>query len=296
MRLTRLLSSLAIAVTVSIAVAACGSSTSTSSSTSSAAATTVSAADCTPDKLATLSAGTLTVGTDKPGYPPYIIDDKPSNGKGFESAVSYAIAQQLGFAPGAVKWKVVPFNSSYAPGPKKFDFDINQISITPPRAKAVDFSAPYYTAPQAVLALKGTPAASATSIADLKDAKIGVQVGTTSLTTVQDVIKPSQQPSVFNDSNDTVRALKNKSVDAIVVDAPTAIYLRDFEVKNSVVVGKLPGAGTPWGVVLNKGSALTACVTQAIAKLRASGRAAEDRGQVDGPLHEGAAALVAAVR
>ena len=267
MRPTRLLLSL-LAVTASLGVAACGSSTSTSTSSSTAA----TAASCTKDQLALVKSGTLTVGTDKPGYPPYIVDDKPANGKGFESAVSYAIAKQLGFTPAQVKWIVVPFNSSYAPGQKPFDFDINQISITPKRATAVAFSSPYYTAPQAVLALKGSKVANATSLADLKDAKLGVQVGTTSLSAVQDVIKPSQQPAVFNDSNDTVSALKNKSVDAIIVDLPTAIYLRDAELSGAKVVGQfaVPG-GDRWGVVLKKGSALTACVNQALSKLRSSG-------------------------
>jgi polar amino acid transport system substrate-binding protein len=258
-----------LALSLSLAVAACGSDDSSSSSQA-----TTAAASCSKADLETVSGGKLTVGTDKPAYPPYFEDDKPTNGKGFESAVTYAIAQKLGFTKDEVKWIVVPFNSSYAPGPKKFDFDINQISISPARAKAVGFSAPYYSAPQAVLALKGTPAASATSLADLKDAKIGVQIGTTSLSDVQNIIKPSQQPQVFNDSNDTVRALKNKSVDAIVVDAPTAIYLRDFEVKDSVVVGKFAGTGTPWGVVAAKNSTLVGCVNQAIDKLRASGELA----------------------
>ena len=258
-----------LALSLSLAVAACGSSDSSSS-----ASTATTAASCSKADLQTVSSGKLTVGTDKPAYPPYFEDDKPTNGKGFESAVSYAIAKQLGFTKDEVDWAVVPFNSSYAPGPKKFDFDINQISISPARAKAVGFSTPYYTAPQAVLALKGTPAASATSLAELKDAKIGVQIGTTSLTDVTKVIQPSQQPQVFNDSNDTVRALKNKSVDAIVVDAPTAIYLRDFEIKDSVVVGKFAGTGTPWGVVMAKNSKLIGCVNQAIDKLRASGQLA----------------------
>ena len=258
-----------LALSLSLAVAACGSSDSSSSSS-----TATTAASCSKADLQTVSSGKLTVGTDKPAYPPYFEDDKPTNGKGFESAVSYAIAKQLGFTKDEVDWAVVPFNSSYAPGPKKFDFDINQISISPARAKAVGFSTPYYTAPQAVLALKGTPAASATSLADLKDAKIGVQIGTTSLSDVKTIIQPSQQPQVFNDSNDTVRALKNKSVDAIVVDAPTAIYLRDFEVKDSVVVGKFAGTGTPWGLVTAKNSTLVRCVNQAIDKLRASGELA----------------------
>ena len=166
----------------------------------------------------------------------------------------------------------MPFNSSYAPGPKKFDFDINQISITPKRAERVDFSEPYYTAPQAVLALKSSPAASASSLADLADAKLGVQVGTTSLDAVAEVIKPSSQPQVFNDSNDTVRALKAKRVDAIVVDLPTAFYLTAAEVPEAKIAGQFdaPG-GDDWGVVLAKDSELTACVDKALAELKSSG-------------------------
>ena len=144
----------------------------------------VSAEDCTPEKLETLTSGTLTVATDSPAFPPYFEDDDPTNGEGFESAVAYAIADQLGFDEADVEWVVEPFNSSYAPGPKDFDFDVNQISITPKRAEQVDFSSPYYEAEQAVVALKDSDAASATSLADLADANIGVQIGTTSLDAV----------------------------------------------------------------------------------------------------------------
>ncbi len=252
--------------------AACGSDDDEEPAAEATAASTAPAADaCAPDQLALVASGTLTVGTDKPAYPPYFEDDDPANGKGFESAVAYAIADKLGLAD-AVKWTVVPFNSSYAPGPKKFDFDINQISITPKRAERVDFSEPYYTAPQAVLALKSSPAASASSLADLADAKLGVQVGTTSLDAVNEVIKPSSQPQVFNDSNDTVRALKAKRVDAIVVDLPTAFYLTAATVPEAKITGQFdaPG-GDDWGVVLAKDSDLTACVDKAIADLKSSG-------------------------
>ena len=242
-----------------------------SSGEPAATATATAAADeCAPDQLALKQDGTLTVGTDKPAYPPYFEDDDPANGKGFESAVAYAIAEKLGIDE--VTWSVVPFNASFAPGPKDFDFDINQISITPKRAERVDFSDPYYTAPQAVIALKESDAASATSLAELADAKIGVQIGTTSLDAVTESITPSGQPQVFNDSNDTVRALKTKRVDAIVVDLPTAFYLTAAEVPEAKIVGQFdaPG-GDDWGVVLEKDSALTACVNQAIGELEESG-------------------------
>jgi polar amino acid transport system substrate-binding protein len=264
-------------VAAAVGAAACGSSSDdTSSGSASGAASTAAAkpaaAACDKASLPLKSSGTLTVGTDKPAYPPYFEDDKPANGKGFESAVAYAVAKQLGFAPGEVKWMVVPFNSSYAPGDKKFDFDINQISITPKRAKHVDFSSPYFTAPQAVVAREGSPAASATSLADLAKAKLGVQVGTTSLDAVSASIKPSSQPQVFNDSNDTVRALKIKRVDAIVVDLPTAFYLTAAEIPKSKIVGQFqaPG-GDRWGLLLQKGSKLTTCVNQALDKLSSAG-------------------------
>jgi polar amino acid transport system substrate-binding protein len=249
-------------------MAGCGDSDSSDSSTSTSA----SAQDCTPAKLDTQTAGKLTVATDKPAYPPYFEDNDPTNGKGFESAVAYAIADQLGFSRSDVEWTVEPFNASYAPGPKDFDFDVNQISITDKRAEQVDFSTPYYTADQAVVALKDSDAASATSLADLANAKIGVQIGTTSLDAVNASIQPSTEPQVFDTSNDVVSALKNGQVDAVVVDVPTAFYLTAAQVPQATTVGQFaaPG-GDEWGALLEKDSPLTACVSQAIDELRSSG-------------------------
>jgi polar amino acid transport system substrate-binding protein len=260
-----------------LALAACGGDDSSSSSGSSAssqpASTGASANACTKDKLKTKAPGTLTIATDKPAFPPYFQDDDPSNGQGFESAVAYEIARRLGFAKSDVTWTAEPFNSSYAPGPKSFDFDVNQISITPARAKRVDFSSPYFTAPQALVALKSSEAANASSLADLADARLGVQIGTTSLDAVQQVVKPSSQPRVFNDSNDVVTALRQKQVDAVVVDLPTAFFLTAAQVENAKIVGQFnaPG-GDRWGALLQKGSPLTACVSQAIDDMRESGR------------------------
>ncbi len=268
-----------VLIPAALFVAACGDSdddNSSGASTQAAASTTASGtpsdASCQKDRLSLVKSGRLTVGTDKPAYPPYFEDDDPTNGKGFESAVAYAVAQQLGFDKSEVKWTVVPFNSSYAPGPKKFDFDVNQISITPSRQKRVDFSKPYYTAPQAVVALKKSSAANAKSLADIKDAKIGVQIGTTSLDAVNASVKPSSQPKVFNDSNDVVRALKTGGVDVVVVDLPTAFYLTAAQVEDAKIVGqfKAPG-GDQWGALLQKGSKLTSCVSAAVDKLTASG-------------------------
>jgi polar amino acid transport system substrate-binding protein len=275
----RCASALLVAVAAVLALAACGGSNSSSSSSttnpaSSAASTSGAAAStCTKQTLKTQTPGTLTVATDKPAFPPYFADNDPKNGKGFESAVAYAVAQNLGFAKTDVKWVTEPFNSSYAPGPKKFDFDVNQISITPARAKRVDFSSPYFTAPQALVALKSSNAAKAASLADLASAKLGVQIGTTSLDAVQQVVKPSSQPKVFNDSNDVVTALKQKQVDAVVVDLPTAFFLTAAQVPSAKIVGQFsaPG-GDKWGALLQKGSPLTPCVSKAIDSLREGGR------------------------
>jgi polar amino acid transport system substrate-binding protein len=259
-----LLSLLALAL---VAAGCGGGDDSTSSDTTSA-----SAQDCTPDQLQTKEAGTLTVATDKPAYPPYFEDNDPTNGSGFESAVAYAIADQLGFDSSQVKWTVEAFNASFAPGPKDFDFDVNEISITPKRAEQVDFSSPYYEADQAVVALKDSPAASATSLADLADANIGVQIGTTSLDAVNASIQPSSDPQVFDTSNDVVSALKNGQVDAVVVDVPTAFYLTAAQVPEATVVGQFPApGGDTWGALLEKDSPLTDCVSQAIDELKASG-------------------------
>jgi len=262
-----------LTVVLALAVAACGEDEQPSAATPAAtSAGTAAASPCSKENLKTYAEGKLTVGTDKPAYPPYFEDDDPTSGKGFESAVAYAVAKELGFEPADVAWTVIPFNSSYAPGEKKFDFDINQISITPQRQKRVDFSEPYFEAPQAVIAPAGSPVSNATSLAELENAKIGVQVGTTSLDAVNATIKPKTQPAVFNDSNDTVRALKGKAVDAIVVDLPTAFYLVGAEVEDAKIVGQFaaPG-GDKWGLLLAKGSQLTDCVNQALAKLRDAG-------------------------
>jgi polar amino acid transport system substrate-binding protein len=237
---------------------------------------TVSLEDCTPDQLETEQAGTLTVATDSPAFPPYFVDDDPTNGKGFESAVAYAIAEQLGFAESDVEWVIEPFNSSDAPGPKDFDFDVNQISITPKRAEAVDFSSPYYVAEQAIVALKDSEFADATSLADFADATIGVQIGTTSQEAVDASIAPSTAPKVFDTSNDVVTALKNEQVDAIVVDVPTAYFLTAVQVPEGTTVGQFPApGGDEWGALLEKGSPLTDCVSAAIDELNASGELPE---------------------
>jgi polar amino acid transport system substrate-binding protein len=258
---------------VAAAIAGCGSDDDAADSDSTAA---VSLDDCTPDQLETKADGQLTVATDDPAFPPYFADDDPTNGKGFESAVAYAIADELGYDKADVKWVVEPFNSSYAPGPKDFDFDVNQISITDKRAQAVDFSVPYYTAKQAIVALKDSEAAGGTSLADFADTKFGVQIGTTSLDAIDASIQPSTEPQVFDTSNDVVSALKNEQVDAVVVDVPTAFYLTAVQVPDAITVGQFeaPG-GDSWGALLEKDSPLTDCVSAAITALSDSGELAD---------------------
>jgi polar amino acid transport system substrate-binding protein len=258
-----------------LTLAACGGDEEESAGTAGGAATTgtaPAAADCAPGSLELTRPGRLTVGTDKPAFPPYFEDDDPTNGRGFESAVAYAVARELGFRREQVTWTTVPFNSSYAPGPKDFDFDINQISITPQRARRVDFSEPYFTAPQAVIAKEDSPIANARTLAEVGRGRLGVQVGTTSLDAAQERIRPQQQPQVFNDSNDVVRALDQGSVDGAVVDLPTAFYLTAAELEGAKIVGRFqaPG-GDDWGLLLERGSSLTACVNQALARVRESG-------------------------
>jgi polar amino acid transport system substrate-binding protein len=232
-------------------------------------------ATCTPAALKTKTTGTLTIGTDKPAYGPWFSDDDPSNGKGFESAVAYAVATKLGYDKSAVKWVTASFNSVIQPGTKPYDLDINQFSITPEREKAVDFSSGYYDVTQAVVTVKGSKAAGVKDLAGLKDLKIGAQVGTTSYKAVTDVVQPTSAPKVFDDNDKAKLALANGQIDALVVDLPTALYLAAADLKNGVVVGQLPattsGTVEQFGIVLEKGSSLTNCVSQAVDGLRGDG-------------------------
>jgi polar amino acid transport system substrate-binding protein len=233
-----------------------------------------SADPCAKDQLELVTAGTFTVGTDKPAYPPWFVDDEPSNGKGFESAVAYAVAEKLGFSTSEVTWIVVPFTNAYAPGPKKFDVDINQVSITEARKRAVDFSSGYYEVAQTVISVKGSKIDGATSIAALKEARLGAQVGTTSYTAITDQIQPSAKPRVYDTNDLAVQALQNEQVDGIVVDLPTAFFITAAQLDDGVIVGQLPpgsGAQGQFGLVLAKDSSLTSCVSQAVDALKSDG-------------------------
>jgi polar amino acid transport system substrate-binding protein len=236
--------------------------------------TVVNAAEtCKAGALSTLTPGTLTIGTDDPAYTPWFDNNKPANGKGFESAVAYAVAKQLGYSKSKVKWVKASFNTVIQPGKKAFDFDINEVSITPERAKAVDFSSGYYDVAQALVTTTKSKIAKAKSIADLANAKLGAAVGTTSYSTITDVIKPKAKPAVFDTNDIATQALINGQIDGLVLDLPTAFYVSAAALKNGLIVGQFaPKAGSEqFGLVLSKRSGLTSCVSIAVDALRASG-------------------------
>jgi polar amino acid transport system substrate-binding protein len=250
-------------------LAACGSSGSTASSGSAS----TSGASCTNSGLQKdlYAKGTLTVATDKPAYPPWFSSNDPANGKGYESAVAYAVAAQLGFKKSQVKWAYEPFNDSYAPGPKKFDFDVNEISVTPARAQAVTFSASYYNVQQALVALKGTPIVTKHAPADLKKYVLGDQVGTTSLAFINSQIQPTQTPKVYETLNDVKQGLQTHQIAALVADTPTAQFISSSEIKNSLMVGRFPSTGEHFGLLFHKGNPLVGCVDKALSTLNRNG-------------------------
>ena len=239
----------------------------------SATDTGAAAGACSPAELQTLTAGTLTISTSEPAFEPWMVDNDPANQEGFESAVTYAVAEQLGYEADAVTWVRNPFEATIAPGPKNFDLAINQFSITPDRAKAVDFTSGYYDVRQAVVSKEGSSAADAASLADLKDTLLGAQVGTTSLSSIEESIAPTSDPLIFNSNEEAKLALDNDQVDAIVVDLPTAFYLTAVEIEGGVIVGQLPltGDAEQLGFVLDLGSPVTDCATQAVDALREDG-------------------------
>jgi len=245
-----------------------------------AAGLAITLAACTPTATASdyVTDGKLTIGTGEPAYYPWVIDDAPETGEGFEAAIAYAVAEELGFAAEDVVWVRTGFEEAIAPGAKDFDFNLQQFTITDDRAKAVDFSSPYYETTQAVITTAGSAAAEATSIADLKDLLIGAASGTTSLAAIEEQIAPTAGAQVFNTNDDAKLALENGQVDAIVVDLPTAFYLTGVELTDGIIVGQLPeltAGGDAFGLVLAKDSPLTARVTAAVDALRESGRLQE---------------------
>jgi polar amino acid transport system substrate-binding protein len=261
----------ALAATAAAGLAACGSSTAPSAG--GAPASTASAASCTYNSIQSelYQRGVLTVATDKPAYPPWFEGNNPADGRGYESAVAYDIAAQLGFKASQVHWAYEPFDASYAPGPKKFDFDINEISYTAQRAQAVSFSNSYYDVQQALVALKGTPIATKHTPAELKSYVYGDQIGTTSLQFITGQIQPTAQPKVFSTLNDVKQALQDHQIAALVTDTPTAQYISADEIPHSVMVAQFPSTGEHYGLLFAKGNPLVSCVNKAIAKLKDNG-------------------------
>jgi len=256
------------AVAICAGIVACGSSSSSPSSSAGGAAASCSNAGIQKDLY---KKGQLTVATDKPAYPPWFENNNPANGKGFESAVAYAIAKQLGFKTSQVQWAYEPFDASYSPGPKKFDFDINEISYSVARAQVVTFSDSYYDVQQALVALKNSPIATKHSPADLKTYVYGDQVGTTSLAFINSQIQPTQTPKVFETLNDVKQALQTKQIAALVTDTPTAQFISSSEIPGSVMVAQFPSTGEHYGLLFAKGNPLVTCVNKALATLKSNG-------------------------
>jgi polar amino acid transport system substrate-binding protein len=247
---------------------------------------------CAPENLKTITAGMLTIGTDNPAYSPYWLPKEggntppwdtefsgdPTSGAGFESAVAYAVADQLGFAKDKVAWVAVQFDNSYAPGPKTFDFYLAQVSFKPERAQAADLSDGYYWLNQSLVAIGGSPIASAKTIADLKGYQFGAQAGTTSYDTIVNVIKPDKEPRVYNSNDAAIQALTNKQIDGLVVDLPTAFYITAAQMDNGVIVGQFEPTGTEqehFSLVLAKGSPISGCVNAALAAMKGDGTLAQ---------------------
>ena len=263
----RIMLAAAVAV-IGTGLAACGSSSSPSPSAAGSGTASCSNASIQKDLY---TKGVLTVATDNPVYTPWFVSNKPSNGKGYESAVAYAIAHQLGFKPAQVVWVTEPFSSSYAPGPKKFDFDINEVSYTAQRAQAVTFSNSYYDVQQAIVALKGSKIVTQHSSADLKKYLYGDQVGTTGLTYITNDIQPTQQPRVFDTLAEAAAALQAHRIDALVTDTPTAQYMASAQLKGATLVAQFPTVGEHYGLLFHLGNPLVNCVNHAIAALKSNG-------------------------
>jgi len=266
-------------IAASVGLGGCASSAGSSASTGATASMSASAtaAACTfagvQDEL--YAKGVLTVATDQPAYPPWFENNNPSNGKGYESAVAYAVAAQLGFKASQVKWAYEPFDDSYAPGPKKFDFDINEISYTATRAQVVTFSDSYYDVQQALVALKTSPIVTKHTPAELKTYVYGDQVGTTSLAFINSDIQPTQTPKVFETLNDVKEALQDKQIAALVTDTPTAQYISSSEIPGSIMVAQFPSTGEHYGLLFAKGNPLVGCVNKALATLKSNGTLAK---------------------
>jgi polar amino acid transport system substrate-binding protein len=268
----RIIVAAAATTLIGAVVTACGT-TSSNVDSGGGSSPSASAASCSNASIQKdlYTKGVLTVATDNPVFTPWFVKNKPSNGQGYESAVAYAIAHQLGFSNSKVVWVTEPFSSSYAAGPKKFDFDINEISYTPQRAQAVTFSNSYYDVQQAIVALKGSPIVAHHTPADLKKYLYGDQVGTTGLTYITNNIQPTQQPRVFDTLSEVSAALEAHRIDALITDTPTAQYMASAQLKHAVLVAQFPSVGEHYGLLFHLGNPLVTCVNKAIATLKANG-------------------------
>ncbi len=273
--MTRRLSArhLAGVATLALVLAACGGddgATSDDASTDSAAPA--------GDDCPTITEGALTIATGEPAYSPWVENDAPESGEGFEAAVALAVAAELGYTGESVVWVRTTFDEAIQPGAKNFDFNLQQYSITPERAETISFSDPYYTTNQALVALADSPAIGAATVADLVDVKFGAQAGTTSLSFITDVIAPNSEPFVYDDNAGAKAALEAGQIDAIVVDLPTAFYIAAVEIDGASVVGQFPadagGTTDEFGFVFEKDNALVGCVNTALAALEDSGELA----------------------
>ena len=262
--------SVALAATSLLTLAACGGDDSASSTTEGAA----TESDCS-----TITEGKLTIGTGSPAFSPWVENDAPETGEGFEAAVGMAIAAELGYEGENVVWVRTTFDEAIAPGEKNFDFNMQQYSITPEREETISFSDPYYSSNQAIVALADSPAEGATTVADLVDVKFGAQAGTTSLTFINEIIKPTNEPFVYDDNAGAKAALEAGQIDAIVVDLPTALFISAVEIEGTSVVGQFPGSAggltDDFGAVFTKDNPLVACVNTALATLKESGELAK---------------------
>lgn len=285
----------AVTITAALVLAACGdddesgddgTATTSAGTTAGTAAAGTAAAGTTPvvDIVAeaaacaegkTLTDGELLVATGEPAFPPYVVDDTPETAQGFEAAVAYAVAAAMGFAPDQVRWTRTTFEGAIQPGPKDFDFNLQQYSITEERSQVVSFSQPYYAGNQAILGYTDSAAADAETISDFQALKIGVAAGTTSLTFVTDVLQPTSDPFVFNDNAAAKQALDTQQIDAIVADVPTALFMSAIEISGSEVFGQFPASegseGEPWGLLFAKDNPLVECANLALTALESSG-------------------------
>ena len=262
--------SVALAATSLFTLAACGGDDTASSSTEGAS----TESDCS-----TITEGTLTIGTGSPAFSPWVENDAPESGEGFEAAVGMAIAAELGYEGENVVWVRTTFDEAIAPGEKNFDFNMQQYSITPEREETISFSDPYYSSNQAIVALADSPAEGATTVADLADVKFGAQAGTTSLTFINEIIKPTNEAFVYDDNAGAKAALEAGQIDAIVVDLPTGLYISAVEIEGTSVIGQFPGSAggltDDFGAVFTKDNPLVACVNTALATLKESGELAK---------------------